>query len=230
VGYSYDSGAVGGREATEWNGGNIIDLSGLPGSNDNLAYSINDAGQAVGFSYDSNVAYVVEWSGASVTKLGLGVGYSINDAGQVVGQSGDFAAEWSDGNVIDLGGLPDSNASVGLSINDAGQVVGYSQFAVGGGDIDIATEWSDGNIINLGGLPGSTSSQALAINDAGQVVGVSAGPTPPPVPEPSSWAMMLVGFAGLGLAGWRAPGSRSPLSPVPSMRRGCRAPLAEQRQ
>ena len=23
------------------------------------------------------------------------------------------------------------------------------------------------------------------------------------VPEPSTWAMMLLGFAGLGLAGWR---------------------------
>jgi PEP-CTERM motif len=26
----------------------------------------------------------------------------------------------------------------------------------------------------------------------------------PAIPEPSSWAMMLVGFAGLGVAGWRA--------------------------
>ena len=28
--------------------------------------------------------------------------------------------------------------------------------------------------------------------------------TPPPVPEPSTWAMMLIGFAGLGYAGHRA--------------------------
>jgi hypothetical protein len=26
----------------------------------------------------------------------------------------------------------------------------------------------------------------------------------PPAPEPSTWAMMLLGFAGLGFAGWRA--------------------------
>ena len=29
-------------------------------------------------------------------------------------------------------------------------------------------------------------------------------PTSAAVPEPSTWAMMLVGFAGLGFAGWRA--------------------------
>jgi hypothetical protein len=27
--------------------------------------------------------------------------------------------------------------------------------------------------------------------------------SPPPVPEPSTWAMMLIGFAGLGYAGYR---------------------------
>jgi hypothetical protein len=57
--------------------------------------------------------------------------------------------------------------------------------------------------MNLGGLLGSTASEAVAINDAGQVVGFSAGPTPAPVPESSTWAMMLLGFAGLGFAGYR---------------------------
>jgi hypothetical protein len=31
-------------------------------------------------------------------------------------------------------------------------------------------------------------------------------------PEPSTWAMMLLGFAGLGFAGWRA--SRTTASPA----------------
>jgi PEP-CTERM motif len=61
-----------------------------------------------------------------------------------------------------------------------------------------ATEWSGGSVINLGGLSGSMSSQALGINAAGQVVGYSV-----PAPEPSTWAMMLLGFAGLGFAGYR---------------------------
>jgi PEP-CTERM motif-containing protein len=31
----------------------------------------------------------------------------------------------------------------------------------------------------------------------------TAGSGPPPVPEPSTWAMMLLGFAGLGFAAYR---------------------------
>jgi fibro-slime domain-containing protein len=33
---------------------------------------------------------------------------------------------------------------------------------------------------------------------------VTLNPLRPSVPEPSTWAMMLLGFAGLGFAGWRA--------------------------
>jgi uncharacterized membrane protein len=92
------------------------------------------------------------------------------------------------------------------SINDAGQVVGYSI----AGNVQYATEWTGsvgGSIINLGGLPGFTQSVAYGINDAGQAVGFSytniVPPPPFPVPESSTWAMMLVGFAVLGYAGYR---------------------------
>jgi hypothetical protein len=54
-----------------------------------------------------------------------------------------------------------------------------------------------GSVINLEGLLGAGFSEAFGINDAGQVVGLSV------VPEPSTWAMMLVGFAGLAFAGYR---------------------------
>jgi probable HAF family extracellular repeat protein len=98
--------------------------------------------------------------------------------------------------VIDLGGLPGSSLSEALSINDSGQVVGFS--VVDG--VTYAAEWSGGSIINLGGLPGSVDSSGSAINDTGLVVGESAGLT---VPESSTWAMLLVGFACLALAGYR---------------------------
>ena len=37
-----------------------------------------------------------------------------------------FATEWSNGQVINLGGLPGSTRSQAYGINDAGQVVGFS--------------------------------------------------------------------------------------------------------
>jgi hypothetical protein len=49
-------------------------------------------------------------------------------------------------------------------------------------------------------------SEGDAINSSGQVAGWSfyayQGP-PPPIPEPSTWAMILTGFTGLTLAGYR---------------------------
>jgi hypothetical protein len=86
-----------------------------------------------------------------------------------------------------------------------------------------ATLWSDGNAINLNdeltssGI-GWTLQGAQSINDFGQIVGYGINPegaldafllTPclwcgaSAVPEPSTWAMMLIGFAGLGFAGFR---------------------------
>lgn len=43
---------------------------------------------------------------------------------------------------------------------------------------------------NTAGLPGTTNSLLIV--------------TPGTVPEPSTWAMLLLGFVGLGLAGYRA--------------------------
>src|ERR1700693_3190886 len=56
--------------ATEWSGGSVINLGGLPGSSESQAFSINDAGQAVGLSLVGGVSYATEWSGGSVINLG----------------------------------------------------------------------------------------------------------------------------------------------------------------
>ena len=156
----------------------------------------------MGSSVVGATEYAVEWSGGSLITLeGLpgsagGVAASINDSGVVVGESDGFATEWSEGQVINLGGLPGSSLSEAESINDSGEVGGFS--VVDG--VTYATEWSGGAIINLGGLPGATFSSAESINNLGQIVGESDGSS---VPEPSTWAMMLLGFAGSGLAGCR---------------------------
>ena len=79
-------------------------------------------------------------------------------------------------------------------------MVGVSDvFGRGYDGYDYATEWSDGRVINLGGLHNSPNSAAYGLNDAGQAVGVSSIG----VPEPSTWAMLLLGFAGLAFAGYR---------------------------
>ena len=199
--------------ATEWSDGNVIKLGG-PGS---WAYDINKAGVVVGFISPPPGGFSVqpaEWVGGSVIDLGTlpgsfgGLVSGINDAGQAVGYSPFVnavtdATEWSGGSVINLGGLPGSQESFASGINDLGQVVGYSyRRGDDGGLVGSATEWSDGDIINLGGLPGSQESQAFDINDRGQAVGESVF-FPSTVPEPSTWAMMLLGFAGLAFAGYR---------------------------
>jgi uncharacterized membrane protein len=94
-----------------------------------------------------------------------------------------------------LGTLPGFTDSSSTGINDAGQAVGSS----GNGGVFVATEWTGGHVIDLGGLPGFTTSTATGNNDTGQAVGVSFGA----IPEPSTWAMMLLGFAGLWFLGYR---------------------------
>jgi len=58
--------------------------------------------------------------------------------------------------------------------------------------------------------PGSASTTINGINDKGDIVGfyttandTVVGFVGTPVPEPSTWAMMLAGFAGLGFLGYR---------------------------
>ena len=42
------------------------------------------------------------------------------------------------------------------------------------------------------------------------IVGVPAGPAAVATPEPATWAMTLLGFAGLGFAGYRASRKTAP--------------------
>jgi probable HAF family extracellular repeat protein len=191
-------GLVGSPHATEWSGGNIMDLGGLPGSTGSVAYGINNAGQIVGASYFgvfNQVSVATEWSDGNIIDLGGedSIAYAINNLGEVVGQNGNYAVAWSGGSMVVLG------AGAAYAINDLGQIVGESDGS--------ATEWSEGTITDLGGPPGSIVNVPLAINDFGQIAGYGTIPVPRPpfpVPERSTWAMMLLGFAGLGLLRFRA--------------------------
>jgi probable HAF family extracellular repeat protein len=117
--------------ATEWSHSKATNLGGLPGIPSSQAESINEAGQAVGFSGNDELqvgTYAIEWSGGKVIDLGGLPGFmssmarGINDAGQVVGASlvgaTVDATEWSGGKVIDLG------PGEAVSTNNVGQAVG----------------------------------------------------------------------------------------------------------
>jgi probable HAF family extracellular repeat protein len=109
---------------TEWSDGRVMDLGGPPGSTLSLAFSVNDAGQAVGYSNFSNGQFATEWSDGRVIDLGglpgstSSFALSINDHGQAVGDSGGLPTEWSNGRAINLGGPP---GAVPRAINNAGQ-------------------------------------------------------------------------------------------------------------
>jgi hypothetical protein len=67
-----------------------------------------------------------------------------------------------------------------------------------------------GSLVGFTG--GTITGQAVVTSDLGIALFVvnPGGSITAAVPEPSTWAMMLVGFAGLGYAGWR--GSRKAAS------------------
>jgi hypothetical protein len=133
----------------------------------------------------------------------------VNDSGWVVGfyqpTSTTFTGFLDNSGVISTITFPGSVSTQALGVNDLGEIVG---------DYTL----SDGNMfgfLDKGGVfstidPfGSTAVTANGINDLGQVVGFytdANGNTigfETTIPEPSTWAMMLLGFAGLGFLGYR---------------------------
>ena len=152
-------------------------------------------------------------------------------------QFGSDAVLWSpSGKATVLQDAGGQGASDALGINDFGWSVGDSFTANFGQD---AVLWSpSGKATDLGAVlgPAWSVTQAVGINDLGDIVGtgdfkgvgsgflltpdganswalasVSAAPLADPVPEPSTWAMMAVGFAGLG---WLACLRRRNLRPA----------------
>ena len=88
------------NNATEWSGGDIINLGVLAGWTSSGATGINDAGQVAGYRITGEV-----------------------------GSGDQTATEWSGGNIINLGGLPGATFSRADGINNAGQVVVHQRQA-----------------------------------------------------------------------------------------------------
>jgi hypothetical protein len=106
--------------------------------------------------------------------------------------------------------FPGSVSTQALGVNDLGEIVGDYTLANG----DMLGFLDNGGVFSTINPPGGGSTPAVTvngINDLGHIVGFYTNATTDtvdgfvgtPVPEPSTWAMMLLGFAGLGFLDYR---------------------------
>lgn len=203
---------AGTMQAVLWNGTSISSLTDT-GSNGN---GINNSRQIVGFS-DSATFSAILWDGSNATNLApLVEAFAINNSGQVVGSlfngSGSIAGLWDEGVTTDLGTLGGFQSKA-FAINNVGQIAGYSYTP--GNTTFHATLWDGTSIVDLNSFLDASAVSAgwellvaNGINDSGWIVGTARNTitgfssgyllSVTAVPEPESYAMLLV---GLGLIG-----------------------------
>jgi probable HAF family extracellular repeat protein len=217
--------------AAIWNGGTPTDLGTLGGTH-SYAYGINSSGQVVGLSTlagNSGMGHATLWNGTVATDLGaLGGSGSwarrINDAGQIVGTSmlegGARATLWQGTVATNLGTLG-GRFSGANDINNLGQTVGYATRLEEG--YAKATLWNGTVAVDLnvafGQGPNWILTTATGINDDGWISADGQNTVtgeigaflliPTLVPEPGSYAMLLLGLGIVGSVVRRRQGGRA---------------------
>lgn len=224
-----ESNTSAGLRAFLWSSENgMRNLGVLAGGSFSSAHAINDVGAVVGESEVEGGRRAFLWTeGGGMQDLGDFAGGAnsstsedINDAGQVVGYSsattGSRAFLWTAAQgMVDLGVLSGHAESYAHGINESGFVVGISRtsdwrekpflWTVQDGMIDLNKQLLAGDPLVSSGL---TLTRAAGINDAGQILvsGLLKGQRViavlTPVPEPSTWALGLLG-SGLLLSAVR---------------------------
>lgn len=217
--------------AVQWSAGTLTDLGLLPGATASAALGINDSGLVVGDtvpgSEPEEVAVYWDATGPhrlprlndTFDKFNVTSAVDVNSSGLIAGlstvdDSHEHAVLWSGGVIQDLGTLY-GGSSVAAALNDAGEVVGLS---LSGGD-HAGFLWDGSQLLDLNALTGGLTpderiTNALDINNNGQILvqimnadggrialldPIGAGG----VPEPATWAMLLLGFIGIGTAARR---------------------------
>lgn len=170
-------------QAYLYSNGTVQSLGHL-GGGISAAWGVNNSGQVVGQSVDSQQHYYAfVYSNGAMSSLGALGGINsaataINNSGQISGSAnlaGDqksHAFLYANGAMQDLGTLGGLRSG-GYDLNDLGQVVGESELAaVDGKYLSHAFLFSAGSMIDLGTL-GGLSSYATAINLKSQIVGTA---------------------------------------------------------
>lgn len=197
------------------------------------AASINNQGTVVGTAYVaaegimSGVARAFVYDGDSMLNLGTLGGLNsqasdVNDFGLVVGSSTVAGSEamhafaYQNGQMTDLGVPEGASSSWAIAVNNSGQILVGSADDSGqtigsylyqnGQWLDLSTEVTLADGWRLGG--------ASDINDKGQIAATAFNPDgwrwqalrldpAGAVPEPSTYALMLLGLGGIGLVASR---------------------------
>ena len=181
--------------------------------------SINNTGEVTGGGFVYSGGFYTILSPPGSIGSGNGSGNSINDFGAVAGYFYNGAKiegfVYSNGtySILDP---PGSEWPVPV-INNSGTVAGYSMTFNAAGNI-YSFVYSDGVYTSID-VPGSGDTIADSINDSGAIAGYfwegqGNHGFVATLPEPSTWAMMLLGFAGLGYAGYRRARAVAALAPA----------------
>lgn len=178
-----------------YSGGNFTSLN-FPGAVRTWVYGINDAGQMVGAYFDGTANHGFIYSSGTYTTLDAPG--SLNTVLQRINNSGQVAGGANANNVTPLAGflytggnytsldVPSSTFTTGAGLTSDGKVLVQTDIGAFLYDSGVYTKVLSANF------------EAFDINDAGQIVGRVDG-----VPEPATWAMMLLGFAGVGFVAYR---------------------------
>jgi probable HAF family extracellular repeat protein len=173
---------------------------------------INDSGSIIGSNFILNGGNLtpVAFPGSVATSL-----YGINNAGQIVGLYFDGTTAHGflfSGGAFTTIDFPGADRTELFGINNTGQMIGeyYNGPLPGGGFQSEGGFLYANDIFTTLNDPAGFDTVPFGINDAGTVVGFYE--TMGGVPEPSTSAMMILGFVGIGFVAHRRPNRKAALT------------------